>query len=180
MIETLKTELWQQFGAAIDMFENAVVKCPDDLWTYNYSTGKDSKQAKHIDDVRNSFWYIVFHTLFFTDYYSDTDPGNFKTPVNFNINEEEIDEVLPGKILTKEELLEYIKHCRNKIRELLKDMDDLKAAHRWINPWKDYSMYEITLYNMRHVMHHTGQLNLMLGITDHSLPVWVSRTKVKL
>src|SRR5262249_16814705 len=26
------TALWQQFGAAIDMFDNAVVVCPDSLW----------------------------------------------------------------------------------------------------------------------------------------------------
>ncbi len=26
------TALWQQFGAAIDMFDNVVVACPDALW----------------------------------------------------------------------------------------------------------------------------------------------------
>lgn len=180
MIETVKNELWLQFGASLDMFENAVQKCPDNLWTYNYSTGVDTKDAEHIDDVRGSFWYIVFHTLFFTDYYLDTDPENFKTPDNFNINESEIDEVLPDKIFTKEELLEYTSHCRNKLRMLLKDMDEKNAAHRWKNPWKDYSMLEITMYNMRHVMHHTGQLNMMLGRVNHDLPVWVSQTKNKL
>jgi len=28
-----KTLLWQQFGAAIDMLENAMHACPDDLWS---------------------------------------------------------------------------------------------------------------------------------------------------
>jgi hypothetical protein len=28
-----KTVLWQQFGAAIDMLENAVRACPDELWS---------------------------------------------------------------------------------------------------------------------------------------------------
>jgi hypothetical protein len=180
MIDTLKQELWKQFGAALDMFENAIAKCPDHLWTYNYSTGKDTLDAKHIDEIRGSYWYIIFHTLFFTDYYLDMEPDKFKMPVPFTVKEEEIDEVMPEKIYSKEELLGYLTHCRNKLHDLLKDMDESKAAHRWKNPWKDYSMIEITMYNMRHVQHHTGQLNMMLGRISHDLPVWVSQTKVEL
>ncbi|NOS86164.1 MAG: DinB family protein [Ignavibacteria bacterium] len=179
-MDNFKTELWKQFGAAIDMFENAISKCPDELWTYNYSTGKDTLHATHIDEIRSSYWYIAFHTLFFTDYYLDTDPDNFKMPAPFTIQEEDIDEVMPEKIYTKEELLAYVSHCRNKLQNLLKDMDEAKADLRWKNPWKDYSMIEITMYNMRHVMHHTGQMNMMLGKTSHDLPVWVSQAKVDL
>ncbi len=32
METTLRTALWQQFGAAIDMLENALVACPETLW----------------------------------------------------------------------------------------------------------------------------------------------------
>lgn len=176
----IKNELWLQFGAAIDMFENAIVKCPHDLWTYNYSTGKDTLHATHIDEIRSSYWYIAFHTLFFTDYYLDMDPDNFRMPEPFTMKEEDIDEVMPEKIYSKEELLAYTAHCRIKLQNLLKDMDEVKAAHRWTNPWKDYSMIEITMYNMRHVMHHTGQMNMMLGRISHDLPVWVSQTKINL
>ncbi len=180
MVNTLKTELLKQFGAALDMFENAINNCPDSLWTYNYSTNADTKDAKHIDEVRSSYWYIAFHTLFFTDYYLDMDPGNFKMPEPFNIKQDDIDEVMPEKIYSQEELSVYVNHCRNKLHALLKDMDEAKAAHRWKNSWKDYSMIEIIIYNMRHVMHHTGQLNMILGKTSHDLPVWVSQTKVDL
>ena len=93
-MDNFKTELWKQFGAALDMFENAIAKAPESLWTYNYSTGKDTLNAKHIDEVRSSYWYIAFHTLFFTDYYLDMDPDNFKMPEPFNIKEEDIDEVM--------------------------------------------------------------------------------------
>lgn len=180
MINTLKTELWKQFGAALDMFENAISKCPDSLWTYNYSTGKDTLNAKNIDEIRNTYWYIAFHTLFFLDYYLDTDPVNFKMPDSFNITEEDIDEVMPGKIYSKDELCAYLEHCRNKLRQLLNEMGDENADTRWKDEYKDYSMLEITMYNMRHVMHHTGQLNMMLGKIDHDLPVWVSQTKADL
>jgi hypothetical protein len=179
-MDALKTEIWRQFGAALDMFENAVRKCPEHLWNYNYSTGKDTTESKNIDDIRSTFWYIGLHTLFFTDYYMDMDPENFKMPELFGISQEDIDDVMPRKIHSKEELLGYIGHCRNKLHDLLKDMDETRAAFRWKNPWKDYSMIEITLYNMRHVMHHTGQLNMILGKEDHNLPIWVSQTKAEL
>jgi len=178
MYNNLKIEIWNQFGAALDMFENAVEKCPSELWTYNYSSGKEAADEKNIDDIRGCFWYIAYHTLFFTDYYLDMNPENFKMPEPFTRKESDFDEVMPPKIYTKEELLFYINYCREKLRNLLIDLDETKAAHRWINPWKDYSMLEITMYNMRHVMHHTGQLNMMLGKIDHSLPVWVSQTNI--
>ena len=180
MIDNIKNELWRQFGASLDMFENALEKCPGHLWNYNYSTGKDTSDAKDIEEIRSTFWYIAFHTLFFTDYYMDMDPDNFKMPDNFGISEEEIDEVMPRKIHSKAELLEYTSHCRRKLRALLADMVEAKASFRWKNPWKDYSMLEITMYNMRHVMHHTGQLNMILGKVDHDLPKWVSQTKNEL
>ncbi len=101
-------------------------------------------------------------------------------PEPFNQTESEFDEVMPPKIYSKDELLGYIKHCREKLRKLLSNMNETIAAQRWVNPWKNYSMTEITIYNMRHVMHHTGQLNMILGKNDHSLPVWVSQTKNKL
>lgn len=177
LTDSLKTELWRQFGASLDMFQNAIEKSPEHLWNYNFSTGRDTSDAKHVDELRGTFWYIAFHTLFFTDYYMDMDPDNFRMPDVFGISQEEIDEVMPKKMHTKEELLDYCEHCRKKLRALLKDMDEAKAAFRWKNPWKDYSMLEMIMYNMRHVMHHTGQLNMILGKEDHSLPIWVSQTK---
>jgi hypothetical protein len=52
MNESLKTILWQQFGAAIDMLENALAACPQALW-----------------NTPPKLWYIACHTLFFLDYY---------------------------------------------------------------------------------------------------------------
>jgi hypothetical protein len=180
MKNSLYKEMWSQFGAAIDMFENAVEKCPDKLWNYNYKTEAEVTDPKDINELRSCFWYVAYHTLFFLDYYLDLKPHSFKMPVAFHQREEDFDEVLPPKFYSKEELLDYIKHCRYKLQVLLSDMDDEKAALRWKTSWRDFSITEMCLYNLRHVQHHTGQLNLMLGKIDHSLPIWVSQTKVLL
>jgi len=59
MDTTWKTIIWQQFGAAIDMLENAMIACPEKLWSDR------SKQPE--------FWYTAYHALFWLDcYLSDT------------------------------------------------------------------------------------------------------------
>ena len=156
----IKTELWKQFGASIDMFENAIEKCPDEVW-----------------NDKRKFWYIAYHTLFFLDYYLDTDPDNFVTPPPFSMTEMEIDEVMPENDFTKQELLQYVTHCREKARKLIGGFNDETIMMRWKNQYREYSIYEMTLYNMRHVQHHTGQMNMIIGEIDHSLPKWVSQTK---
>jgi hypothetical protein len=96
------------------------------------------------------------------------------------MNEMEIDEVMPERPYTKEELLKYVSHCREKARKLIAGFDDAGISAKWKNQYREYSMFEMQLYNMRHVQHHTGQLNHFLGKIDHSLPVWVSQTKAEL
>ena len=65
--------LWQQFGAAIDMLENALVACPDELWS-------DRSQ-------RPEFWYVVYHTLFFLDLYQSGSVEGFTPPAPFTLDE---------------------------------------------------------------------------------------------
>jgi uncharacterized damage-inducible protein DinB len=49
------------------------------------------------------------------------------------------------------------------------------------NQWCDYgcmkvSVGEALLYNMRHVQHHAGQLNLLLRQRINMAPKWVARS----
>lgn len=159
---TLKTELWKQFGASLDMFENALVKCPESLWNDN-----------------SQFWYRAYHTLFYTDYYLTIEPDKFHPPEPYTLSEFSADE-MPDRVYTKEQLISYTGYCRDKCHKLLAGLSSRIAETRWINEYKNYSMFELIIYNMRHVQHHTGQLNLLLGQIDHDLPIWVSQTKKKL
>lgn len=171
-IEQIKTELWFQFGGAIDMFENAVANATPQLW--------EMKLTHNIDSVMNTYWYKAFHTLMFLDYYLDTNIAEFKTKGPLSLSEEEIDEKLPDRVLSKEELLEYTSACREKARKLISSFNEETVNAQWSDEYRTLGLIEMQLYNMRHVMHHTGQLNMMLGRIDHDLPIWVSRTKVTL
>ena len=57
-----RTSLWQQFGAAIDMLDNAVAACPDELWRVRLWDDAELPESAE-------FWYIVYHTLFWLDLY---------------------------------------------------------------------------------------------------------------
>lgn len=160
MNNTLNIELWKQFGAALDMLENALVKCPNTLW-----------------DDENKFWYNAYHCLFFTDYDLTTDPENFHPPEPYTMSEMDPSGIMPERTYTKEELIAYLGHSREKARKLI--MQDI-ADMRWNNGRRNYSMIEHLLHSMRHVQHHTGQLNMLLGKVDHDLPIWVSQTKLEL
>ena len=158
-----KELLWKQFGASIDMFENAVTACPDDLW-----------------DTDTKFWYRAYHTLFFTDYYLSTEPDTFLPPAPFTLSEFHPAEILPERTYTKDELLSYTNHCRQKCHRLIAGLTNEGAAKRWVNQYRNYSMLELLIYNMRHVQHHVGQLNLLLRQGKSDVPNWVSRTKMEL
>jgi len=161
-----KTTIWQQFGAAIDMLENALLACPDELW------GDRSKQPE--------FWYVVYHTLFWLDLYLSGSVEGFAPPAPFTLEEMDPAGLLPERPYTKEELQTYLEHGRKKCRATIEALTDEKARQRCGFEWVDVSIAELLLYNMRHVQHHAAQLNLILRQTIDSAPRWVAKTKSKL
>lgn len=156
----LKEILWKQFGASIDMIENAINACPQELWT-----------------SKDKFWYIAYHTLFFLDYYVSNDPENFKPPAPFTLSEFDPNGTLPERVYNKEEILTYLEYGRKKCYELIKSLTEEKLVKKFIKQFKNYSMFEMIIYNMRHVQHHAAQLNLLLRQNTNSAPGWVSQTE---
>jgi hypothetical protein len=156
-----KTILWQQFGAAIDMLENALDACPDDLWSDR------SRQPE--------FWYLVFHTLFFLDLSLSGAVEGFHPPEPFTLDELDPAGVLPERPYTKEELRSYLQHGRRKCRETIEALTEEGARRRAGLDWVDVNFAELLLYNLRHVQHHAAQLNLILRQTVGAAPRWVAR-----
>jgi hypothetical protein len=154
---------WHQFGASIDMLENAINACPESLWG-------DRSQ-------RPEFWYIAFHTLFFIDLYLSESEVGFMPPSPFNLDEMDERGLMPDRVYTKDELLKYLRHGREKCRKTLSEMSEARGGQRCGFSWLDLSVSESILYNMRHVQHHTGQLNLILRQQTDSAPRWVRAAK---
>ncbi len=161
-----KTAVWQQYGAAIDMLENAITACPDHLW------GDRSRNPE--------YWYLVSHTLFFLDFYlTDAPEGEFRPPAPFGLEELDPAGVMPPRVYTKDELLTYLRYDRDKCRANIAAMTDADARAVALSR-PSLSRGECLLYNMRHVQHHAAQLNLILRQTIDSAPRWVSIARQKL
>jgi hypothetical protein len=157
--------VWRQFGAAIDMLENALLACPDELW---------ADRSK-----RREFWSVVYHTLFWLDLYLFGSVEGFVPPAPFTLEELDPAGLLPERPYTKAELQSYLEHGRKKCRATIEALTDEKACERCRFRWGEVSFAELLLYNMRHVQHGAAQLNLILGQNIGSAPRWVVRTKSK-
>jgi DinB superfamily len=154
-----KKTIWQQFGAAIDMLENAMAACPESLW------GDRTRQPE--------FWYTTFHTLFWLDLYLSDSKEGFTPPAPFILSELDPDG-FPDRVYTKEELQSYLLHCRAKCRTTIAALSEDKAQQPSGFERLGVSVAELLLYNLRHVQHHTGQLNTLLRqATGAAAPRWV-------
>lgn len=55
-------------------------------------------------------------------------------------------------------------------------LTDEAVRERWrYGPWLEGPAIEVLLDNLRHVQHHTAQLNLILRQETGSAPRWVTR-----
>jgi uncharacterized damage-inducible protein DinB len=185
-----KTILWQQFGASIDMLENAIIDCPEKVWgdlrekplfwsrSYQLRINNNEPQLKPAR--RQEFWYIAYHTLFFLDLYlSESDEG-FTPPAPFGLSELDPAGALPERVYTKDELNAYLKHCYRKCRARIQSLTDEKARQTLKHVWIGLSGAEALIYTLRHVQHHAAQLCIILRQEADLSPRWVGRTKVEL
>ncbi|MBA2680922.1 MAG: DinB family protein [Ktedonobacteraceae bacterium] len=173
MKTTLHTALWRQFGAAIDMLENALVACPDTLWQGHLWI--DSEGPEY-----GTFWDITYHTLCWLDLYlTGCSVEEFTPPAPFK---KRSDDVIPKQPYSRDELHTYLIKLRKKCQTTIAELSDEKAHQQFTFPWPggmSVSFLELQLYSMRHVQEHAAQLSLFLGqhaIPDEALD-WVPRAK---
>ena len=162
-MEDWKKIIWSQFGASIDMLENSITACPEEIW------GDGSRDF-------SSYWYMASHALFWLDFYLSGRDEDFAPPAPFTLDELYPAGIIPERTYTKTELLDYLQHCRDKCRDVIKGLTEEKAARIYKFGWGEVSFAELLLDNMRHVQHHTAQLNLLLRQKTDSAPRWISRT----
>lgn len=175
MTAVLDSEMvWRQFGAAIDMLENALRDCPDDLWD---APLWGDRSDPWIAAGCSSFWYISYHTLFWLDLYLSGAVEGFAPPAPFDLGELDPAGVLPPRTFTRQELLDYLAYCRHKCKETLRALTPQLAERPCVFPWGKLTFAELHLYNLRHVMEHGGQLRMFLGQQAGKSAKWVAKAK---
>src|SRR5581483_1040867 len=151
-----RTALWQQFGATIDMLENALLACPDALWQAPlWSNHSDPPQPP--EDA--AFWSLTHHTLFWLDLYLTGSLEGFAPLASFTQDASGPSRLPPEQPYTREELHAYLVRLRQKCQTTIAGLPDEQARQQIAFPWrwwKPMSFFELLLYTMRHVQEHAA------------------------
>lgn len=159
--ETLPELLWSEFGSALTMLRRAIVACPPDLWGTRAGF--------------QEFWYIAYHTLFMADYYGSDTTRGFHPPAPFTLSELDPAGVFPDRVYSREELLVYLDHVMHRNRDLIRGLTPERAAQRFDDESRDFSLLHLVIYTTKHVQHHAAQLYLLLRQHVDDTPGWAGR-----
>ena len=169
MTETIKALIIHQMTAALDTLGYCIESCPDAEW-----------QEAHGDAP---FSQVVFHALFYADFYLGRDSVPFREQP-FHVKNrsvfadyEEMEDRLPVHVYEKPFCLEYLSHCRIKLDATVRAETEASLAGDSGIDFRKTSRAELHVYNMRHIQHHAAQLGLRLQLaTGREMP-WFSGAK---
>lgn len=131
------------------MLRAAVQKCPRDHWN----------NAAH----DNRFWRIAYHTLFYTHLYLSPSEEKFEPwekalpdyPYLGRRPWPPFEETVIGDPYTQTDILDYCALIMERVPRMIAAIP-MESASGF--PWIPFSRFELHLYNIRHIQHHTGQL----------------------
>ena len=164
---TINESLVSQFNASLITLENCIDSCPPEEW--NQSHGD------------YPFSQVVFHTLFYCDFYLSKNEEIFKTQ-EFHRNHkdtfadyEELEYRLPVRLYDKAFIKEYLEYCKEKIKVEVKNfrIEDLLNVRE--ESIRKMSKLELYIYVIRHIQHHAAQLGLRIQFVIKKEMKWVSR-----
>jgi hypothetical protein len=138
-----------QFQASLQMLRNCIAACPAEHW--------DSPIAKY------PFWMVAYHTLCFADFYLAPSADAFNPRPDFHPKGmAELNDEYPSRRFTQAELLSYTDLCLDLAQRVIPSESEATQAGPSGFPRVPLSRAELHLYNLRHIMHHTGQLSASL------------------
>lgn len=161
--QLISDALSEQYGAALQMLENIINNCGEELWS-------DSNREIIVSQV-------VYHVLFFVDYYlskNKEERENFKAKLGDDKMGERTDGMVWNKIYTKEEILEYQSDLKNKAKNRFTDLKLEELTKDSVFEWHGSSVLSSFMYNLRHIMLHVGALHVRLNATGIEPQKWVS------
>ena len=154
-----KQMLLHQFGKAIDMLEDGLRQCPDEVWE---TMLWEDEPDQWVMPGFSKFWYLGYHTLFWLDLYLTGAEEGFVPPEPFDLVEMHAGEVLP-RTYSRKELLWYVDFCRQRLQDTVEPLTSEEANRLCQFPWGEVTFGELLLYNLRHVQEHAAYFSMFLG-----------------
>ena len=142
------------------MLRSAIERCPPELWER--------------PSDRMGYWYLAYHTLFFVDHDLHPAAEPFES-APFDTFQYELKEVAPPfeHPYSREDILGYLDHGLWKVKAVLSSMARGETAQVRGSDRLGMGALEVVLYQLRHVQHHTAQLNAVLRSEGVEPPGWV-------
>ena len=158
----IKETIKSQYYASLEMLRQAIMECPESLWSGT--------------EYNNSFWRTAFHALFYTHLYLQPREEGFvpwekhkDAYVSLGASEDGESE---GEPYSKEELLSYLGLIWEQVEEQVSRMDlEAESGFHWLS----FDKLELQFYNIRHVQQHTGELSERLGAKGEIEVRWVGK-----
>lgn len=146
MIQYLRQILTSQYEASLCMLHRCVAACPPEHWEAKIANG--------------TLRWVAYHTLFFTDYYLSSETAFSLRELHHIGGDEREDEPCIG--LSIADTLAYIALCRTAVGNTLGAETEASLQGPSGFSWIKFTRGELHVYNIRHIMHHTGQLSAHL------------------
>jgi hypothetical protein len=159
-MDKLLTIINNQMLAALGTLEQSIRDCPDDQWKESHGDAP--------------FCQVIFHTLFYVDFYLTDNEEEFKAQDFHRQNQEmfrdyeELEYKKAQNLYTKKEIENYFDFCLKKTEETFNSLkeDELYQQCRE----KEMPRLELAINTIRHVQHHAAQLGLRIqGLTGKEL-----------
>ena len=158
--------LSHQYEAALQTLRSCIERCPASQW--------------HESHGDQPFSQVVFHTIFYADYYLGRDAWPFKEQP-FHVahrqefaSYEELEDVLPVLLYERSFCLEYLGHVQGKQQRVLAEETlDILLGPSGIS-FRSMGRAELHIYGIRHIQHHAAQLGLRLQVLDGEPMKWVT------
>lgn len=144
-----KQVIQSQYLAALAMFKQVVVNCPESLWD--------------VPADKFKFWSKSYHVLFFVHLYLQNAEKDFVPWEKHHDPDGDIP-------FTKDEVLEYLSFVEKQVMERV-PVTDLEAESGF--HWYPVNKLELQFINIRHIQQHTGELYEYLGTHENMELGWV-------
>ena len=153
----------EQFFSCYQMLETLVGVCPDEVWFCRYG------------DV--PFWYQVYHTIYFVDYWFRADYAaedflamrfDERIPPEFEW------EIPAGVSLSRAQMQDYLTHIREKLNRIFSDLSDEALSRQVFPNQENMTLLDVIFTQARHVMYNIGYCNGILRARNLEESDWYS------
>jgi len=165
MLDVFKTTMTNQFEAVFCSMNACIERCPVAGWDGPV--------------VNLRFCQVVFHALFFSDYYLGENEAAFRLQPFHSDNPgifrdyEELQDRPQQQTYDKATTRRYLAHCRGKAVAVItaETMQSLSAECAFAR--RNFSRAEMHACNIRHIHHHVAQLSLRLRLDHNEVIPWI-------